>query len=74
MDTKMDKTIATAVDSLYSLAIAFVVIGIFSAVVAHLIGGNTRRKRIATFNLVSTICFFIFFTVVFFPRLLGTGG
>ena len=74
METRINKTIATAIDSLYSLAIAFVVIGIFSAVVAHLIGGNTRRQRIATFNLVATICFFIFFTVVFLPRLLGTGG
>ena len=74
METGINKAIAPAIGALYSLAIAFVVIGIFSAVVAHLIGGNTRRQRIATFNLVATICFFIFFTVVFLPRLLGTGG
>lgn len=73
MNTGLYKAIAPAIGVLHSLVIALVVIAIFSPVVAHLVGGKTRRQRKATFNIVTAICILIY-AVVIFPRVLGTGG
>lgn len=73
MDTGINKAIAPVLGAFYSLAIAFVVIAIFSSVVAHLVGGKTRQRRKATFSMVAAVCFLIY-AVVFLPRVLGTGG
>lgn len=73
MNTGIHKAIEPAIGVLHSLIIALFFIAIFSAVVAHFAGGNTRRQRIATFNIVTAICILIY-AVVIFPRVLGTGG
>jgi uncharacterized membrane protein len=73
MNTGIYKAIEPAIGVLYSLIIALFFIAIFSAVVAHLVGGKTRRKRKATFNIVTAICILIY-AVVILPRVLGTGG
>ncbi len=73
MSPGIDKAIAPVLNIFYSLAIAFVVIAIISAIVAKSVGGKTRQQRKATFSLVSAVLFLLYFLFVM-PKLLGKGS
>ena len=73
MNPGIDKAIAPVLGAFYSLAIAFVVIAVISALAAHTIGGKTRQRRKATFSMVAAICFLLY-AVVFLPHILGRGS
>jgi Na+-driven multidrug efflux pump len=73
MNPALEKATSHIAGTFYSIAIAVVVLGILSVVVAKTIGGKNRRQQKATAKLVFAIGMLLF-ALVFLPRILGTGA
>ena len=72
MNPALEKATSQIAGTFYSIAIAVVVLGILSVVVAKTIGGKSRRQQKTTAKLVFAIGMLLF-ALVFLPRILGTG-
>jgi Na+-driven multidrug efflux pump len=73
MNPALEQATSHITGTFYSIAIAVVVLGILSVVVAKTIGGKNRRQRKATAELVFAIGMLLF-ALIFLPRILGTGA